>query len=141
MFFGRLCRRSVWRELEVVEAESESGDEKVGCCLLLLLLLLLSQNCLNGECECEGRKELPVCTLMRLFRQVGWMIQSSPSVFVKRFLTTLSCRHGPYKHDSSGSRRTMTEVIFTVIHGRTPKCERHCYMHGTYMGTLCRECI
>lgn len=44
----------MWRELEVVEAESGSGDENVGC--LLLLLLLLSQNCLNGECECEGRK-------------------------------------------------------------------------------------
>lgn len=129
----------MWRELEVVEAEFGSGDENVGG--LLLLLLLLSQKRLNGECECEGRKELPVCTLMGLFRQVGWMIQSSPSVFVKRFLTTLSCRHGPYKHDSSGSRRTMTEVIFTVIHGRTPKCERHCYIHSTYMGTLCTECI
>lgn len=70
----------MWRELEVVEAESGSGDENVGC---LLLLLLLSQNCLNGECECEGRKELPVCTLMGLFRQVGWMIQSSPSVPIR----------------------------------------------------------
>lgn len=34
----------MWRELEVVEAESGSGDENVGC---LLLLLLLSQKRLN----------------------------------------------------------------------------------------------
>lgn len=108
----------MWRELEVVEAESGSG--------VFFFSFFFHKN--ENVSAREG-KELPVCTLMRLFRQVGWMIQSSPSVFVKRFLTTLSCRHGPYKHDSSGSRRTMTEVIFTVIHGRTPKCERHCYIH------------
>lgn len=122
----------MWRELEVVEAESESG-------VFFFFFSFFFHK--NGNVSAREGKELPVCTLMGLFRQVGWMIQSSPSVFVKRFLTTLSCRHGPYKHDSSGSRRTMTEVIFTVIHARTPKCERHCYIHGTYIGTLCRECI
>lgn len=60
----------MWRELEVVEAESGSG-------VFFFFSFFFHKN--ENVSAREG-KELPVCTLMGLFRQVGWMIQSSPSV-------------------------------------------------------------
>lgn len=62
----------MWRELEVVEAESESG---------VFFFFSFFRKMENVSAR-EG-KELPVCTLMGLFRQVGWMIQSSPSVPIR----------------------------------------------------------